>query len=58
MTERLEFTTIEKEETLALYQQIREEIAPSLQEGDEERMRQDLMKMVETHQLPRFRLPC
>ena len=53
MTERLEFTTIEKEETLALYQQIREEIAPSLQEGDEERMRQDLMKMVETHQLPR-----
>ena len=53
MTERLDFTTTEKEETLALYQRIREEIAPSLQEGDEERMRLDLMKMVETHQLPR-----
>ena len=53
MTERLDFTTIEKEETLALYQRIREEIAPSLHEGDEERMRLDLMKMVETHQLPR-----
>ena len=30
MTDRLEFTTEEKEETLALYQKIREAIASSL----------------------------
>jgi GTP pyrophosphokinase len=53
MTEKLEFTTIEKEETLAIYQKIREQILPSLQEGDEERIRQLLLDAIETHQLQR-----
>ena len=34
MTERLEFTIEEKEETLALYQKIREEVATTMHEGD------------------------
>ncbi|MBQ3361747.1 MAG: bifunctional (p)ppGpp synthetase/guanosine-3',5'-bis(diphosphate) 3'-pyrophosphohydrolase [Prevotella sp.] len=53
MTERLEFTTQEKEETLALYQHIREHIAPSLHEGDEERMRQLMMSALESQQVNR-----
>ena len=53
MTEKLEFTTIEKEETLALYQKIREEIAPSLHDGDEERMRHSMLQALETQQLQR-----
>ncbi len=53
MTERLEFTTQEKEETLALYQHIREQIAPSLHEGDEERMRQLMMSALESQQVNR-----
>ncbi len=53
MTERLEFTTQEKEETLALYQHIREQIAPSLHEGDEERMRQLMMSAMESQQVNR-----
>ena len=51
MTERLEFTTQEKEETLALYQHIREQIASSLHEGDEERMRQLMMSALESQQV-------
>ncbi len=53
MTERLEFTTEEKEETLALYQKIREEVAPTMHEGDEERMRHDMLQALETKQLQR-----
>ena len=53
MTERLEFTTQEKEETLALYQHIREQIASSLHEGDEERMRQLMMSALESQQVNR-----
>ena len=53
MTNGLEFTTEEKEQTLALYQKIREEIASSLADGDEEKMRRHLMKAIETHQLAR-----
>ena len=53
MTDRLEFTTEEKEETLALYQKIREEIASSLHEGDEERMRHNMLQALETKQLQR-----
>ena len=52
-TEKFEFTTQEKEETLALYQQIREQIAASLEEGDEERMRRLLMKAIEANQIRR-----
>ena len=47
MAEVLEFTQKEKEETLALYQKVREEIAPTLQDGDEERMRRHLLKSIE-----------
>jgi len=53
MTERLYFTPQEKEETLALLQELRQQIAPSLQEGDEERLRQQLMKSVGNHQVQR-----
>ena len=53
MTERLIFTPEEREETLALYQKIREEIGPSLVEGDEERMRHHLLGAIEHHQLQR-----
>ena len=53
MTDRLEFTTEEKEETLALYQKIREEIASSLHEDDEERMRRNMLQALETKQLQR-----
>ena len=53
MTERLEFTTEEKEETLALYQKIREEVATTMHEGDEERMRHDMLQALETKQLQR-----
>ena len=48
MTEILEFTIEEKEETLALYQRIREGIAPTMHEGDEERMRQDMLQALDT----------
>ncbi|MBP1541254.1 MAG: bifunctional (p)ppGpp synthetase/guanosine-3',5'-bis(diphosphate) 3'-pyrophosphohydrolase [Prevotella sp.] len=53
MTERLEFTSQEREQTLTLYQRIREQIAPSLHEGDEEQMRNYLMNAIETHQVCR-----
>ena len=53
MTERLDFTTEEKEKTLALYQRIREEIANSLQDGDEERMRQHLLDIVDSDKVHR-----
>ncbi len=53
MTDKLEFTIQEREETLTLYQKIREQTAPYLQEGDEERMRQLMMQAIETHQLQR-----
>ena len=53
MTEKLEFTTEEKEETLALYQKIREEVSPSLHDGDEEYMRHHMLQALETKQLQR-----
>ena len=53
MTEGLEFTIEEKEETLALYQQIRELTAPWLQEGDEENMRRLITTAIEEHKVER-----
>ena len=53
MAERLEFTTQEKEETLALYQHIRGQISTSLVEGDEELMRQLMLKALESQQVNR-----
>ncbi len=53
MTEQLEFTAQEREEILALYQKVREQIAPSLLEGDEEHMRRLLLTAIEQHRLER-----
>ena len=53
MEGQLAFTTEEREQTVALYQQIREQIAPSLHEGDEERIRQLIMTAIEEHQVAR-----
>ena len=53
MTERLEFTPQEKEETLLLYQKIREQISASLMPGDEERMRHLIMNSIESRQVNR-----
>ena len=53
MTERIDFTPQEKEETLALYSQIRQEVVSSLKEGDEEKVRQYLGDYVEQSQTHR-----
>ena len=53
MTDKIAFTTQEKEETLALYQQVRELIDDSLIEGDVERIRHHLMNAIEQHQVQR-----
>ncbi len=53
MTERLEFTAEEKEETLSLYQLIREKIATTLRPDDEERIRHLIMKALENKQVSR-----
>ncbi|MBO5593835.1 MAG: bifunctional (p)ppGpp synthetase/guanosine-3',5'-bis(diphosphate) 3'-pyrophosphohydrolase [Prevotella sp.] len=51
--EKLTFTSEEKEETLALYQQVRDQIIDSLQKGDEEHIRHHLMNAIEKHQVSR-----
>ena len=51
--EKLTFTQQEKEQTLALYQKVRELIGESLKEGDEEYMRIHLMNAIETNQVTR-----
>ena len=58
--EKLTFTLEEKEETLTLYQQVRDYIIDSLQKGDEEHMRHHLMNAIENHQVNRnvFGLKC
>ena len=53
MTEKIDFTPNEKEQTLTLYQKVRELIASSLQPGDEEKMRHFLMNAIESHQVSR-----
>ena len=53
MTERIDFTPQEKEETLALYSQIRQEVVSSLKEGDEDKVRQYLGDYVEQNQTHR-----
>ena len=53
MEGQLAFTAEEREQTVALYQQIREQIAPSLHEGDEERIRQLIMTAIEQHPVER-----
>ena len=53
MEAKLNFTQLEKEQTLALYQKIKEQIGPSLQSGDEEFMRHHLMTVIEANQVHR-----
>lgn len=48
MGEKFEFTSQEREATLSLYGLLRKEIAASLKEGDEEKMRQRLMQLTES----------
>lgn len=53
MTDRLDFTIEEKEEIQTLYQKMREQIASSLQEGDEERLCHLIMETAESRQVQR-----
>ena len=53
MTEGLDFSTKEREETWSLYQYIRQQIAAYLQEGDEDNIRQHLMNAIGSHQVSR-----
>ena len=53
MEVNLDFTLLEKEQTLALYQKIKEQIGPSLQPGDEDFMRHHLMTVIEANQVHR-----
>ena len=47
MTERLEFSSTEKEQALMLYQHVREQIASTLLPDDESRFRKDLLSTIE-----------
>ena len=53
MTERLEFSSTEKEQALTLYQHIREQIASTLLPDDESRMRRYLLHTIEQCQVSR-----
>lgn len=51
--EKLTFTTAEREETLSLYQAIRQEISTSLHDDDEERLRHYLMAAISQQKVVR-----
>ena len=53
MTEQLDFTIEEREQTLALLEELKGKIAASLEEGDEARLRQHLLKALEEKQVKR-----
>ena len=53
MAERLEFSTIEREQALKLYQHIREQIVSTLLPDDESRMRRYLLSTIEQCQVSR-----
>ncbi|MBQ8097195.1 MAG: bifunctional (p)ppGpp synthetase/guanosine-3',5'-bis(diphosphate) 3'-pyrophosphohydrolase [Prevotella sp.] len=53
MNEQIDFTSAEREQALTLLAQLREKIAPSLQEGDEAKTRHHLMKAIEEGQMRR-----
>ena len=53
MADRIEFTPQEKELTLTLYAQIRQQIASSLADGDEEKIRLHLRQAIEGRQVHR-----
>ena len=53
MTEHFEFTLEERDEALALYTELKEKIAPSLEEDDEGRIRSHLLHAIEQNQVRR-----
>ena len=53
MTQNLDFTSQERELALTLYNQLKEKIAPSLETGDEERIRKHLHTVIGQQQVHR-----
>ena len=53
MTEMFEFTTQERQLSMALYAELKDKIAASLEPGDETSLRQQLTKVMEQHQIHR-----
>ncbi len=53
MTQNLDFTSQERELALTLYNQLKEKIAPSLEAGDEERIRKHLHTIIGQQQVHR-----
>ena len=53
MTEHFEFSIEERDEALALYTELKEKIAPSLEEDDEEHIRSHLLHAIEHNQVRR-----
>ena len=53
MTEHFEFTIDERELALTLYTELKEKMASSLEEGDEEHIRHDLRQATEQNQMQR-----
>ena len=53
MTEHLDFTTKERELTLSLYAELKEKVGALMAPGDEERLRQHLLKSLEQNQVHR-----
>ncbi|MBR6320547.1 MAG: bifunctional (p)ppGpp synthetase/guanosine-3',5'-bis(diphosphate) 3'-pyrophosphohydrolase [Prevotella sp.] len=53
MTEHLDFTTKERELTLSLYAELKEKVGAMMAPGDEERLRQHLLKSLEQNQVHR-----
>ena len=53
MKQKLEFTIAEREETLQLYAQLRQRLEGALQEGDEQKLRHQLMLSIEQQQVER-----
>lgn len=53
MGDKIDFTTQEKDTSMTLYNLLRKEIATSLKEGDEEKMRQKITCLIESKELQR-----
>ena len=53
MTEHFEFSIEERDQALALYTELKEKIAPSLEEDDEGRIRSHLLHAIEQNMVKR-----
>ena len=53
MNEKLDFTTIEREQALALYTELKDRLAPSLEENDLPQLQRLLMKAIEQGEMGR-----